>query len=142
MAKDSYIEAVGRRKTARARTRIVSANKTKITILQNVDGKMIKKKFEDYFPTEYLRDLVLDVFKTGDDAPDLKFEVTSIIKGGGISAQAQALRHGIARALVKYDDKLRTYLKKRGFLKRDARSVERKKFGLKKARRAPQWSKR
>jgi len=142
MAKERYIEAVGRRKTASARTRITPAKKTKIEILHNVDGKMVTRKFEEYFPVSEMRETVLDVFKTSDDTPSLTFAVTAVIKGGGISAQAQALRHGIARALVKHDEALRADLKKRGFLKRDPRMVERKKPGLKKARRAPQWSKR
>ena len=142
MVKERYIETIGRRKTASARTRITPAKKTKIEILQEVDGKMVAKKFEEYFPIKDMQETVLDVFKTDEDAPSLTFEVTAVIKGGGVSAQAQALRHGIARGLVKHNSELRTYLKKQGFLKRDPRMVERKKPGLKKARRAPQWSKR
>ena len=71
-----------------------------------------------------------------------KFKVTAKIVGGGVHAQAEALRHGIARALVAHNAELRKDLKKAGFLKRDPRSKERRKFGLKKARKAPQWSKR
>ncbi len=141
MAKDKYIETIGRRKTASARTRITPAKKTKIEILKDVDGKMVAKKFEEYFPTKALQETVLDVFKT-QDGPSLAFNVTVVIKGGGVSAQAEALRHGIARGLVEHNPELRDFLKKQGFLKRDPRSVERKKPGLKKARRSPQWSKR
>ena len=71
-----------------------------------------------------------------------KFAVTAKIVGGGIHSQAEALRHGIARALVKNDEQLRKTLKKEGMLKRDPRAKERRKFGLKKARKAPKWSKR
>jgi len=142
MAKDKYIETVGRRKTASARTRIIPAKKTKIEILKDIDGKMVAKKFEEYFPTKALQETVLDVFKTAEDAPSLTFEVTAVIKGSGVSAQAEALRHGIARGLIEHNPELRDFLKKQGFLKRDPRSVERKKPGLRKARRAPQWSKR
>jgi small subunit ribosomal protein S9 len=71
-----------------------------------------------------------------------KFMITALLKGGGISSQAVALRHGIARGLIEYDRELRGRLKKAGFLKRDPRAKERRKFGLKKARKSPQWSKR
>ena len=142
MTKDKYIETVGRRKTASARTRITPAKKTKIEIFKDIDGKMVVKKFEEYFPTKALQETVLDVFKTAEDAPSLTFEVTAVIKGGGVSAQAEALRHGIARGLIEHNPELRDFLKKQGFLKRDPRSVERKKPGLRKARRSPQWSKR
>ncbi len=137
MAKDKYIETVGRRKTASSRTRITPAKKTKIEVL--VDGKV--KKFEEYFPTKALQEAILDVFKTEDDA-SLTFEVTAVIKGGGIAAQSEALRHGIARGLVEHNAELRGHLKAQGFMKRDPRVKERKKPGLRKARRAPQWSKR
>jgi small subunit ribosomal protein S9 len=141
MAKEVYIETIGRRKTASSRTRIIPADKTKIEILSDIDGKMVSKKFDEYFTTKALRETVLDVFKT-EDGPSLTFNVTAVIKGGGISAQAEALRHGIARALAKHNPELRAYLKMQGFLKRDPRVKERKKPGLRKARRAPQWSKR
>lgn len=127
---DKYLEAVGRRKTAVARVRITPASKLSIT----ANGK----EFEKYFPTEELRRTVLAVF---DDASD-KFVITAKLVGGGVAGQAEALRHGIARALLEYDVNLRTKLKIKGFLKRDPRAKERRKFGLKKARKAPKWSKR
>jgi len=71
-----------------------------------------------------------------------KFKITVVVKGGGVHSQAEAVRHGIARILNEYDNALRPNLKKLGFLKRDPRAKERRKFGLKKARKAPQWSKR
>lgn len=125
-----YLEAVGRRKTAVARVRITPAAKTSLTI-NNQD-------FEKYFPTAELRRTIMGVFA---DVPE-KFSITAKLIGGGIAGQAEALRHGIARALLVYDANLRTKLKVKGFLKRDPRAKERRKFGLKKARKSPQWSKR
>jgi small subunit ribosomal protein S9 len=129
---EKYIGAVGRRKTSTARVRITPASKTSITIND--------REFENYFPTAELRNTVKSAF----DAVELtqKFEVTARINGGGVSSQADALRHGIARALLGYDINLRGKLKIKGYLKRDPRAKERRKFGLKKARKAPQWSKR
>ena len=130
MSKERYLEAVGRRKTAIARVRITPAAKEVIT----ANGK----EFEKYFPTQELRRTILSVFN---DVPE-KFHVSAKLIGGGVSAQAVALRHGIARALLEYDANLRTKLKVKGFLKRDPRAKERRKSGLKKARKAPKWSKR
>lgn len=128
--KEKYIEAVGRRKTSVARVRITPASRTSIS----VNGKELEK----YFPTPALQNTVLSVF---DDVGE-KFLATVKLSGGGISSQAEALRHGLARALVSYEPILRTKLKVKGFLKRDPRAKERRKFGLKKARKAPKWSKR
>ncbi|MBI2086936.1 MAG: 30S ribosomal protein S9 [Candidatus Zambryskibacteria bacterium] len=128
--KEKYIEAVGRRKTSVARVRIAPASKTMLTVND--------KEFEKYFPTTELRKTVLAVFN---DVPE-SFAVTAKLSGGGISSQAQALRHGIARALTENEPALRTKLKSKGYLKRDPRAKERRKFGLKKARKAPKWSKR
>lgn len=130
MIKDKYIEAVGRRKTSIARVRIIPAPKLSISINA--------KEFEKYFPTSALKKTVVSVF----DSVEGKFLVTAKLKGGGISSQAEALRHGIARALISHEPNIRTKLKVKGFLKRDPRAKERRKFGLKKARKAPQWSKR
>ena len=127
---ERYIEAVGRRKTSVARVRITPASKTELVINE--------KPFEVYFPTNDLRSSILAVFA---DYPE-KFSITAKLSGGGVSSQADALRHGIARAIVKSDEEMRTKLKVKGFLKRDPRAKERRKFGLKKARKAPQWSKR
>ncbi len=130
MIKDGYIEAVGRRKTSIAQVRITLAAKVSVSI----NGK----EFEKYFPTLILRKTALSAF----DNMESKFSVTVKLKGGGISSQAQALRHGLARALVLFDPHLRGGLKTKGYLKRDPRAKERRKFGLKKARKAPKWSKR
>jgi len=125
-----YIEAVGRRKTAVARVRIFEDSKNNFVI----NGKDL----HEYFPTEALQVKVKEVFSK----IPAKFKVSAKLSGSGIAAQAEALRHGISRALVKFDEESRKDLKKAGFLKRDPRSKERKKPGLKKARKAAQWSKR
>jgi small subunit ribosomal protein S9 len=128
--KEKYLEAVGRRKTAIARVRITPAAKTAVTVNDS--------EFEKYFPTQELRRTVLSAFE---DATD-NFSVSAKLVGGGVSAQAEALRHGIARALLIHNPEIRSKLKVKGYLKRDPRAKERRKFGLKKARKAPQWSKR
>ena len=129
---DRYIEAVGRRKTSVARVRITPASKT--TFLIN------EKELEGYFP---IKDMQVIVKQPFDEAKITeKFKVTAHINGGGMHSQSEALRHGIARALTTYNGELRKTLKKAGYLKRDPRAKERRKFGLKKARKAPQWSKR
>jgi small subunit ribosomal protein S9 len=123
--------AVGRRKQAIARVRLVPGAGT-IT----VNGRT----FEDYFPNKLHQQLVTDPFTvlnlTG------AYDVIARISGGGPSGQAGALRLGIARALIALDDEARPQLKKAGLLTRDAREKERRKYGLKKARKAPQYSKR
>jgi small subunit ribosomal protein S9 len=127
----TYIEAVGRRKTAVARVRITEGG-SGITVNN--------RALAEYFPTESLQNIVLDALVVTNQKG--KFGVSAKVVGGGVNAQAEAIRHALARALVKQDEELRKDLKPVGFMKRDPRSVERKKFGLKKARRAPQWSKR
>ena len=127
-----YIGAVGRRKTSSARVRITPAAKFSISIND--------RELENYFPTAELRNVVKSAFDVA--GLDQKFAVTALITGGGVSSQADALRHGISRALIIYDVNLRGKFKTQGFLKRDPRAKERRKFGLKKARKAPQWSKR
>lgn len=130
MATKEYIEAVGRRKTASARVRIASAKSTSIMVNN--------KNAADYFPLPIMIDTINAPFKTVGGA----YAVTAIVKGGGQKAQAEAVRHGISRALTELDAAFRKDLKVKGFLKRDPRAKERKKFGLIAARRAPQWSKR
>lgn len=134
LKKGEYIEAVGRRKTSVARVRITEAAKTAYT----VNGKDIAV----YFPTQELQATVTDPFAKSEGDLTKDFAVSIVVKGGGIHSQAEAVRHGISRALVEFQAALRKDLKDAGFLKRDPRSKERRKFGLKKARKAPQWSKR
>lgn len=129
---ERYIETIGRRKTAIARARLTPAGRTAVV----VNGKDVNV----YFHTDALRLAALEPFlKVG---LPVQFSVTVVVHGGGIAGQAIAVRHAISRALVEYDHTLRGTLKKEGFLKRDPRAKERRKFGLKKARKAPQWSKR
>lgn len=130
--KNKYIEAVGRRKTSIARVRITEASKNSFEINE--------REGSEYFPTQAMQVTIHDAFVKS-NVP-AKFKVSARITGGGIYSQAEALRHGIARALLKFDAGLRKTLKEEGFLKRNPRMKERRKFGLKKARKAPQWSKR
>ncbi|MGM0396285.1 MAG: 30S ribosomal protein S9 [Bacillota bacterium] len=121
----------GRRKTSVARVRLVPGN-GKITIN--------KRDIEDFFNYETLRVIAkepLTITETAD-----KYDVIVNVHGGGFTGQAGAIRHGIARALLETDGELRPILKKAGHLTRDPRMVERKKYGLKKARKSPQFSKR
>jgi len=130
--KDTYIETIGRRKEASARVRLTSNSKTEVLVNDRTEAV--------YFPTDELRAIIHEAFEVAEAGA--KFKVTARVKGGGIHAQAEAVRHGISRALVLHNEELRKKLKKAGFLKRDPRAKERKKFGLKGARRAPQWAKR
>ena len=130
MAKVQYM-GTGRRKKSVARVRLVPGN-----------GNVVvnKRELENFFGLETLRVIVnqpLVLTGTKD-----KFDVLVNVHGGGFTGQAGAIRHGISRALVKADEALKPELKKAGFLTRDPRMKERKKYGLKKARRAPQFSKR
>lgn len=132
-SKDKYVEGIGRRKTGSARVRLTPAKTTSVVI----NGK----RMEDYFKHQSHIKSVMSVLETKDVGIG-DYEVTVRVFGSGLSAQAEAIRLGIARALVAEKADRRGTLKKAGYLKRDPRSVERKKFGLRKARRAPQWSKR
>lgn len=129
-----YLKAIGRRKTSTAQVRLSVGSQG------NTDITVNGKKLEEYFPTIALQRVVkqpLAKLKYPES-----FVMTVIVKGGGSSGQAQAVRHGIARVLTQYDLGTRNMLKKYGYLKRDPRAKERKKPGLKKARKASQWSKR
>lgn len=121
----------GRRKNAVARVRLLPG-----------DGKVVinNREFGDYFPLETLKLIVKQPLLLTETAN--RYDVYANVYGGGTSGQAGAVRHGIARALLRVDANLRPTLKKAGLLTRDARMKERKKYGLKGARRAPQFSKR
>lgn len=127
-----YTRTLGRRKTATAVVKLTPASKNSYKI----NGKDI----EVYFPTKEMQKIVYDAMALA--GAGHKFEIVITAKGGGIHAQAESVRLGIARALSEIDGELRIPLKKAKMLKRDPRQVERKKFGLKKARKSPQWSKR
>ncbi len=137
ISNNKYVEAVGRRKTSTARVRIEEASKMNFV----VNGKEAK----EYFKTEDQRRLILDpIIKglAGHGKSGLKWNIEVRVSGGGIHSQAEAIRHGLARALTLFDLDFRKNLKTLGYLKRDPRAKERRKFGLKKARKAPKWSKR
>lgn len=131
--KSVYVEGIGRRKTATARVRLTPAKETTIVVND--------KTLEAYFQHLALVKDVHSVLETK-DAGIQDYTITAHVSGGGVSSQAEAIRLGIARALVKEKAERRSPLKLLGFLKRDPRSVERKKFGLRKARKRPAWSKR
>lgn len=129
--KEKYFEAVGRRKTATARVRLTPAAKSSYIVNE--------KTLAEYFPVVDLQTVVTEAF----EKVEKKFAVSAKVSGGGMNAQAESVRHGIARCLVEFDETLRTPLKKSGFLKRDPRSRERRKAGLAQAaRKRKQWSKR
>src|SRR3989338_1405012 len=130
--KEKYFFAVGRRKTAQARVKLFAEGKGEITVNQ--------RTFESYFPTFGLQKMAQDPLTVLGLEKKMNAIVTTA--GGGGGAQAKATSLGIARALILIDPTYRTVLKKDGFLKRDDRKKERKKPGLKRARRRPQWQKR
>ena len=126
-----YFYGTGRRKSSVARVRVYAGT-----------GKIIinDREIDDYFGLETLKRIVRQPLALTDTAE--KFDIICRVGGGGVTGQAGAIRHGIARALLQYDENLLPALKKAGFLTRDPRMKERKKYGLKGARRAPQFSKR
>lgn len=127
-----YVYAVGRRKNASARVRLYPEGSGKITIND--------RDLKNYFPLAASQILVMSPLKTVGKAEEM--DVSVKVVGGGLNGQAGAVRHGIARALINLDPAWRAVLKAEGFLTRDPRVKERKKPGLRRARRAPQWSKR
>ncbi len=129
--KERYFEAVGRRKQSIARVRLFT---------KKAGIEVNDKSLEDYFPIPRLQKVAqspIEKMKIAD-----KLGAVIKVMGGGIAGQADAIKLGVARALVKFNPEFRKRLRRLGFLTRDARAVERKKYGLKKARRAPQWQKR
>ena len=130
---ERYVEGIGRRKTASARVRL-TPSKTTSVIVNDLP-------LAEYFKTMAHQKDILSVLEAKEAGIE-DYAITVKVSGSGLSAQAEAIRLGIARALVKEKANRRAVLKPLGFLKRDQRSVGRKKFGLLKARRRPQWSKR
>ena len=126
-----YFYGTGRRKKSVARVRVYPGT-----------GKIVinDREIDDYFGLETLKLIVRQPLNLTETTE--KFDVICKVQGGGVTGQAGAIRHGLARALLQYDENLRPELKKAGFLTRDPRMKERKKYGLKGARRAPQFSKR
>ncbi|MBI2439164.1 MAG: 30S ribosomal protein S9 [Candidatus Moranbacteria bacterium] len=130
---DRYVYAVGRRKTAVAQVRLYAVSQAETMMVNN-------RTVREYFGTLALETVALSPLKAC--GLEEAFKATVLVRGGGLNGQADAIKLGVARALLKHDVLLRPTLKAQGFLTRDARAVERKKPGLKKARRAPQWAKR
>ncbi len=127
-----YFYANGKRKTAVALVRLYPGGKGTITIN--------KKSIDDFLTVKTLLSTIKSPFKVTDTSN--KFDVVVEVRGGGVVSQAEAIRHGIAKGLIKYNELLRPALKKVGLITRDSRTKERKKYGLHRARRAPQFSKR
>jgi small subunit ribosomal protein S9 len=125
------IQSTGRRKAAVARVRLRPGT-GKVTVN--------RRPIEDYFPSATHRMIITEPLRLVDK--EETYDIDATMDGGGVSGQAGALRHGIARALISLEPEDRTALKRAGFLTRDAREKESKKYGLKKARKAPQYSKR
>ena len=128
---EALARATGRRKEAVCRARLMQG-----TGRFEINGRPI----EDYFPSARQRMIITEPLRLTET--EGRYDILCKIEGGGISGQAGALRHAISKALVDLDENLRPALKKAGFLTRDAREKERRKYGLKKARKAPQYSKR
>ena len=128
----SYFASTGRRKTSVARARITKGNKGEFVVNE--------KSLADYFQNDDYQQIAKQALEQG--AAGNPFDVSIRVTGGGKRVQAEAVRHAIARALLLFDESLRSHLKTLGFLTRDPRMRERKKFGLKRARRARQWRKR
>jgi len=130
-SRDRYFEAVGRRKTATTRVRLYTKGTGVL-----VNGK----DYKVYFPLPNLQKIIDDPLRKMKNLE--RFKITAHVSGGGVNAQAEAIRHGISRALVVFNTDFKKRLKRAGYLKRDPRRKERKKYGLKKSRKAPRWSKR
>ncbi len=130
--KKKYFEAVGRRKNATARVRLYTQNKKGVTIND--------KPYQDYFKTDILQKTIISPLEKLKCLDKFGFEIK--VNGGGLSGQAGAIRHAISRVLILLNPYFKKRLKKSGYLTRDSRMRERKKPGLNRARRAPQWSKR
>lgn len=127
-----YFYGVGRRKSATAQVRLYALGKDSVHTINH-------KPFTTYLPESHRAVISTPLVTTGLEG---EFVISATVRGGGVNAQSEAVRLGVARALLAKDETLRTVLRAQGFLTRDARAVERKKPGLKKARRSPQWSKR
>lgn len=132
MAERRYHYGLGKRKTAVAKVRLYEKGTGECTVNE--------RNLAEYFPLKELQEAALAPLKVVDMLK--KFDISVIADGGGINGQADAVKLGISRALLDFDPELKSMLKKEGLLTRDSREKERKKPGLKRARRAPQWSKR
>ncbi len=130
--KGKYFYALGKRKTAAAKVRVYPKGKGRIFVNE--------KTIDDFFPIQELRSVIKQPLSLVENGSS--YDISVKVLGGGVKGQAEATRLGIAKALLDMDKDLKPVLKKNGLLTRDSRKKERKKPGLKKARRAPQWAKR
>ncbi len=138
--KEKYFESIGRRKNAIARVRLYTRKAADVVKDDKALITVNNKNYTDYFLDQNLQLVVESPLRKLKSMG--RFKMTVIVNGGGLSGQAGAVRHGIARALTSFDQNFRKKLKKATFLTRDSRVKERRKYGLKKARKSPQWSKR
>lgn len=137
---EKYYETVGRRKESIARVRLFTKKSTDVADEEKAIITVNQKSYLDYFSDVNLQHVVESPLRKLKSIN--RFKATVIVHGGGIAGQAGAIKHGISRALELFDGNFRKKLKKSGFLTRDSRAKERRKYGLKKARKAPQWNKR
>src|SRR3989344_1740618 len=138
--KEKYYEAVGRRKESIARVRLYTKKSTDVVSEERAIITINGKDYREYFTNPSLWEIVELPLKKLKSVN--RFKASVVVRGGGKSGQADAIKHGLARTLVEFDGNLRKKLKKAGYLTRDPRAKERRKYGLKKARKAPRWSKR
>lgn len=140
LKKEKYFQTVGRRKESIAIIRLFTRKSTDIVEGDNALVRVNDKDYRDYFSDKFLQSIVESPLRKLKSLN--RFKATVLVRGGGLSGQADAIKHGLARALVEFDQNFRKKLKKAKFLTRDPRIKERRKYGLKKARKAPAWSKR
>lgn len=138
--KEKYFQTVGRRKESVAIIRLFTKKSTDAVEGDNALVRVNDKDYREYFSDKLLQSIVESPLRKLKSLN--RFKATVLVRGGGLSGQADAIKHGLARALVEFDQNFRKKLKKGHFLTRDPRVKERRKYGLKKARKAPAWSKR
>lgn len=138
--KEKYYQAIGRRKESIARIRFYTKKSTDTVEDEKALITINGKDYADYFSDVNLRNIVESPLRKLKSLN--RFKASVVVRGGGLTGQADAIKHGLSRALVQFDINFKKKLKKAGFLTRDSRIKERRKYGLKKARKAPQWNKR
>lgn len=137
---EKYYESVGRRKESIARIRLYTKKASDVSGEEKALVMVNKKPYTEYFTDVHLQHVVESPLRKLKSLN--RFKATALVNGGGLAGQAGAIKHGISRSLELFDANFRKKLKKSGFLTRDSRAKERRKYGLKKARKSPQWNKR
>lgn len=137
---EKFFQTVGRRKESVAVIRLFTRKSSDSLEGEKALIRVNDKDYTDYFSNQILRTVVESPFRKLKSLN--RFKATVLVRGGGLAGQADAIKHGLSRALVEFDANFRKKLKKSGFLTRDPRAKERRKYGLKKARKSPQWQKR